>query len=262
MTTTAKAMFTRTVENGVATLALNHPPANTLTLDLLFELEAAFDALAADSVVKAIIVTGTGRFFIAGADIRVLAGIPSSREGTEMAMRGQAIFNKIEACPKPVIAAINGVCLGGGLELAMCCHVRLAAEGARLGQPEINLGIIPGFGATQRLSRLIGRSKATEMILTGDLISAQEAKALGLLSQVVPPEDLLRQAQGLARKIASKGQLAVRSALRAIHQGSQLGLREGLDLEARLFGELCDSEDKKEGTSAFLEKRQPRFQDR
>ncbi len=262
MTTTAKAMFTRTVENGVATLALNHPPANTLTLDLLFELEAAFDALAADSVVKAILVTGTGRFFIAGADIRVLAGIPSSREGTEMAMRGQAIFNKIEACPKPVIAAINGVCLGGGLELAMCCHVRLAAEGARLGQPEINLGIIPGFGATQRLSRLIGRSKATEMILTGDLISAQEAKALGLLSQVVPPEDLLRQAQGLARKIASKGQLAVRSALRAIHQGSQLGLREGLDLEARLFGELCDSEDKKEGTSAFLEKRQPRFQDR
>jgi len=262
MTTTAKAMFTRTVENGVATLVLNHPPANTLTLDLLLELEAAFDALAADSVVKAIIVTGTGRFFIAGADIRVLAGIPSSREGTEMAMRGQAIFNKIEACPKPVIAAINGVCLGGGLELAMCCHVRLAAEGARLGQPEINLGIIPGFGATQRLSRLIGRSKATELILTGDLISAQEAKTLGLLSQVVPPEDLLRQAQGLARKIASKGQLAVRSALRAIHQGSELGLREGLDLEARLFGELCDSEDKKEGTSAFLEKRQPRFQDR
>ncbi len=262
MTTTAKAMFTRTVENGVATLALNHPPANTLTLDLLLELEAAFDALAADSVVKAIIVTGTGRFFIAGADIRVLAGIPSSREGTEMAMRGQAIFNKIEACPKPVIAAINGVCLGGGLELAMCCHIRLAAEGVRLGQPEINLGIIPGFGATQRLSRLIGRSKATELILTGDLISAQEAKTLGLLSQVVPPEDLLRQAQGLARKIASKGQLAVRSALRAIHQGSQLGLREGLDLEARLFGELCDSEDKKEGTSAFLEKRQPRFQDR
>ncbi|MGH7204708.1 MAG: enoyl-CoA hydratase [Nitrospiraceae bacterium] len=262
MTTTAKTMLTQTVENGVATLALNHPPANTLTPDLLHELEAAFDALAADSAVKAIIVIGTGRFFIAGADIRVLAGIPSSREGTEMAIRGQAIFNKIEACPKPVIAAINGSCLGGGLELAMCCHIRLAAEGARLGQPEINLGIIPGFGATQRLSRLIGRSKATELILTGDLISAQEAKALGLLSQVVPAEDLLRQAQGLARKIASKGQLAVRSALRAIHEGSELGLREGLDLEARLFGDLCDSEDKKEGTSAFLEKRQPRFQDR
>ncbi|TLY28644.1 MAG: enoyl-CoA hydratase [Nitrospirae bacterium] len=262
MTITAKAMLTRAVENGVATLALNHPPANTLTLDLLLELEAAFDALAADRAVKAIIVTGSGRFFIAGADIRVLAGIPSSREGTEMALRGQAIFNKIEACPRPVIAAINGVCLGGGLELAICCHIRLAAEGARFGQPEINLGIIPGFGATQRLSRLIGRSKATELILTGDLISAQEAKALGLLSQVVPPEDLLRQAQGLAGKIASKGQLAVRSALRAIHEGTELGLREGLDLEARLFGELCDSEDKKEGTSAFLEKRQPRFQDR
>lgn len=262
MTTTAKPMLTREVENGVATLVLNHPPANTLTLDLLLELEAAFDALAADNAVKAIIVTGSGRFFIAGADIRVLAGIPSSREGTEMALRGQAIFNKIEACPRPVIAAINGVCLGGGLELAMCCHIRLAAEGARFGQPEMNLGIIPGFGATQRLGRLIGRSKATELILTGDLISAQEAKALGLLSQVVPPEDLLRQAQGLARKIAGKGQLAVRSALRAIHEGADLRLREGLDLEARLFGELCDSEDKKEGTSAFLEKRQPRFQDR
>ena len=262
MTITAKPMLTRAVENGVATLALNHPPANTLTLDLLLELEAAFDALAADRAVKAIIVTGSGRFFIAGADIRVLAGIPSSREGTEMALRGQAIFNKIEACPKPVIAAINGVCLGGGLELAMCCHIRRAAEAARFGQPEINLGIMPGFGATQRLGMLIGRSKATELILTGDLISAQEAKALGLLSQVVPPEDLLRQAQGLAGKIASKGQLAVRSALRAIHEGTELGLREGLDLEARLFGELCDSEDKKEGTSAFLEKRQPRFQDR
>src|SRR5437764_8135576 len=216
MTTTTKAMLTREVENGVATLAFNHPPANTLTLDLLLELEAAFDSLAADSTVRAIIVTGSGRFFIAGADIRVLAGIPSSREGTEMALRGQAIFNKIEACPKPVIAAINGVCLGGGLELAMCCHIRLAAEGARFGQPEINLGIMPGFGATQRLGRLIGRSKATELILTGDLISAKEAKALGLVSQVFAPEDLLRQAQGLARKIAGKSQVAVRAALRAI----------------------------------------------
>jgi enoyl-CoA hydratase/carnithine racemase len=144
----------------------------------------------------------------------------------------------------------------------MCCPLRLAAEGARLGQPEINLGIIPGFGGTQRLARLIGRSKATELILTGDLVSAQEAKALGLVSQVTPPEDLLRQAQGLARKIASKGQVAVRAALRAIHQGMELGLRDGLALEARLFGGLCDSEDKKEGVAAFLAKRQPQFKDR
>jgi enoyl-CoA hydratase len=262
MTTTAQSMLTRTVEAGVATLTLNHPPANTLTPELLVELESAFAALARDTAVKVIVFTGTGRFFIAGAEIRVIAGIPSSREGTEMALRGQALFNKIEESEKPVIAAINGMCLGGGLELAMCCHIRFAAEGARLGQPEINLGIMPGFGGTQRLSRIIGRSRSVEMLLTGDPISAQEAKALGLVSQVVPPDDLVRQAQGLARKIASKSQVAVRSMLRAVHEGSDLGLREALELEARLFGDLCDSEDKKEGVAAFLEKRQPRFQDR
>ena len=179
-----------------------------------------------------------------------------------MAVRGQAIFNKIELFEKPVIAAINGPCLGGGLELAMCCHIRLAAEGARLGQPEINLGIIPGFGGTQRLSRLVGRSRALELILTGDLISASEAKAIGLVSQVLPPEELLRRAQGLARKIASKGHLAARAALRAIREGAELKLEEGLLQEAQLFGDLCDSEDKREGVSAFLEKRQPQFKDR
>ena len=179
-----------------------------------------------------------------------------------MALRGQAILNKIDAFEKPVIAAINGACLGGGLELALCCHIRLAAEGARLGLPEINLGIMPGFGGTQRLSHLIGRSRATELILTGDPLSAQEAKGLGLVSQVYPPEDLLRQAHGLARKIVSKSQIAVRAALEAIHHSDGLELPRGLALEARLFGRLCDTEDKKEGLAAFLEKRQPRFKDR
>ncbi|MGH7233124.1 MAG: enoyl-CoA hydratase-related protein [Nitrospiraceae bacterium] len=262
MTTITNAGLARAVEHGVGTLILNHPPANTLTPDLLAEMESAFETMARDNTVKAIVFTGAGRFFIAGADIRVIAGIPSSREGAELALRGQALFNKIEGLDKPVIAAINGMCLGGGLELAMCCHIRLAADGARFGQPEINLGIMPGFGGTQRLSRIIGRSRATEMLLTGDSISAQEAKALGLISQVVPPDDLLRQAQGLARKIASKGQAAVRSIQRAVHQGAELDLREALELEARLFGGLCDTQDKKEGVAAFLEKRQPRFQDR
>lgn len=262
MTTTNTPLVSRAVEDGVAVLTLNHPPANTLTPELLLELEAAFDALATDAAAKVVILTGTGRFFVAGADIRVLASIPSSREGTDIALRGQALFNKIEAFEKPVIAAINGTCLGGGLELAMCCHIRLVAEGARLGQPEINLGIMPGFGGTQRLSRLIGCSKATELILTGDPLSAQEAKELGVVSQVIPPDDLVRQARGLARKIASKSQVAVRAALRGIQQGAQLSLREGLALEARLFGELCDTEDKKEGLAAFLEKRQPHFKDR
>ncbi len=262
MTTLAHSLLGRTVENSIVILTINHPPGNTLTLDLLAELESTLDELAEEERVKAVVLTGAGRFFIAGADIRILAGIPSSQKGTEMALRGQAILNKIECYRKPVIAAINGVCLGGGLELAMCCHMRLAAEGARLGQPEINLGIIPGFGGTQRLIRIIGRSKATELILTGDSISAQEAKALGLVSNVIPPDDLLRQSMGLARRIASKPQLAVRAALRAIHQAEELGLREGLALEARLFGGLCDSEDKKEGLTAFLEKRQPHFKDR
>jgi enoyl-CoA hydratase/carnithine racemase len=262
MSTSVNTLLSRADTDSVTTLTLNHPPANTLTPELLMELEGAFAALARDETVKAVVLTGAGRFFVAGAEIRVLAGIASSKDGMEMALRGQAILSRIEALEKPVIAAINGACLGGGLELALCCHIRIAAESARLGLPEITLGIMPGFGGTQRLPRILGRSKATELILTGDLISAQEAKALGLVSQVVPDADLLRQVQGLARRIASKGQVAVRTALRAIHQGEATGLSEGLALEARLFGGLCESEDKKEGLTAFLEKRQPRFKDR
>lgn len=261
MTTIAEHLSC-TVENGVATLVLNHPPVNALTPPILAQLEALFDGLVKDDGVKIIVLTGTGRVFIAGADIKVIAAIASSREGNEMALRGQAVLNKIESCDKPVIAAINGTCLGGGLELALCCHIRLAAEGARLGQPEINLGIIPGFGGTQRLTRLLGSSKALELILTGDVISASEAKALGLVSQVISADDLQRQVQGLARRIASKGQLAVRAAIRSVRDGLELGLREGLAREAQLFGDLCDSEDKREGVGAFLEKRQPQFRDR
>lgn len=262
MSTSTQTWLTQKVEECVATVTINHPPANVLTPQGLIELESTLDELATNEHVKVIVITGTGRFFIAGADIRVLADIHSSQEGKKMALTGQAIFKKIETLPKPVIAAINGACLGGGLELALCCHIRLAAEGIRLGQPEINLGIIPGFGGTQRLLRIIGQSNATELILTGDSISAQVGRTLGLVSQVFPPDDLMRQANGLARRIASKGQLAVRSALKAIQQGSELGLGEGLILEATLFGELCQSDDKQEGLTAFLEKRPPHFKDR
>lgn len=262
MTTTAGSMLSCTISGAVATLVINRPPANTLTPELLAELSAAISRFAEDDAVKAIVLTGTGRFFIAGADIRLLASIASSREGETLAMEGQGILNRIEALEKPVIAAINGVCLGGGLELAMCCHIRLAAEGSRLGQPEINLGIMPGFGGTQRLPRIVGQSKAMELILTGDPISAQEAKSLGLVSQVISPEDLLRQAQAMARNIASKSLVALRASVRAIRNSAELDLREGLALEARLFGELCDTDDKREGLAAFLEKRQPRFLDR
>jgi enoyl-CoA hydratase/carnithine racemase len=259
MTTIAGSMLSCNIDGAVATLLINHPPANTLTPELLVELSATFEQAAKDDAVKVVVLTGAGRFFIAGADIRVLAAIASSKEGEAIALQGQAILDQIEGFGKPVIAAINGICLGGGLELAMCCHIRFAAEGSRLGQPEINLGIMPGFGGTQRLARLLGQSKALELILTGEPISAQDAKTIGLVSQVFPPEDLLRQAQGLARTIASKGQMAVRASLRAIRQGVALNLHDGLALEARLFGELCDTEDKREGVSAFLEKRQPHF---
>ncbi|MFZ1502396.1 MAG: enoyl-CoA hydratase [Nitrospira sp.] len=262
MTTIAGSMLSCNIDGAVATLLINHPPANTLTPELLVELSATFEQAAKDDAVKVVVLTGAGRFFIAGADIRVLAAIASSKEGEAIALQGQAILDQIEGFGKPVIAAINGICLGGGLELAMCCHIRFAAEGSRLGQPEINLGIMPGFGGTQRLARLLGQSKALELILTGEPISAQDAKTIGLVSQVFPPEDLLRQAQGLARMIASKGQMAVRASLRAIRQGVALNLHDGLALEARLFGELCDTEDKREGVSAFLEKRQPHFTDR
>src|SRR6185437_15781309 len=166
------------VQEDVALVTLDHPPVNVLTPELLTELDGAFDSLAKDEAVKAVVLTGAGRYFVAGADIRVLASIPSSTEGEALARHGQMILDRIEAFEKPVIAAINGACLGGGLELALCCHIRFAAEGARLGLPEINLGIMPGFGGTQRLPRLIGRSKALELILIGEPISAREAMNL------------------------------------------------------------------------------------
>ncbi|MBI3330562.1 MAG: enoyl-CoA hydratase/isomerase family protein, partial [Candidatus Omnitrophica bacterium] len=174
----------------------------------------------------------------------------------------QAVFLKIQRSSTPVIAAINGVCLGGGLELAMACHIRIAGDRARFGQPEINLGIIPGWGGTQRLPRLIGRAKAIEWILTGDMVTAQEALRLGLVNQVVPQDQVLKAAKDLARKLASKGAVALTQALRAIEQGLEGPLEEGLAREAEAFGAVAASDDSREGVKAFLEKRQPQFKDR
>jgi enoyl-CoA hydratase len=255
------------IEERVAALVIDHPPVNAFNTQTVTELNEAVDELLADDNVKVIVITGGGQLaFVAGADINEIDGILKSSDpvaNLEAASKaGQAVFNKIEQSTKPFIAAINGVCLGGGLELAMACHMRIAGDRARLGQPEISLGIIPGWGGTQRLARLVSKGKAIEMILTGDPITAQEAKALGLVNLVAPGDAVMRQATGLARKIASKSKVALSAALRAINTGQDLPLVEGLTSEHKLFASLASSEDAREGVGAFLGKRQPQFKDK
>lgn len=252
------------MEERVALVTIDRPPVNALNLKTMQELAETFSELADKQEVKVVVLTGEGKnhTFIAGADLKEMAQLKSPAEAEEVARKGQDVFSQIEQMKKPVIAAINSVCLGGGNELAMACHIRIASDRARFGQPEINLGIIPGFGGTQRLSRLVGPSKAREIILTGDMITAQEAFRIGLVDRVVPDGELLRQALGLAKKIASKGAVALDYALKAIREGLEQSLEEGLKMEARLFGKIAETEDMKEGVRAFLEKRQPKFNDR
>lgn len=256
------------IEDRIATLTIDHPPVNSFNRQVVAELEEAIDELLANDEVKAIVITGGGtNAFVAGADIPEIKNLlenpgenyAASREFIE---RGQRLFLKIERATKPIIAAINGFCLGGGLELAMACHMRVCSDRARLGQPEINLGIIPGWGGTQRLTRIVGKGKAIELILTGDMITAQEAYRLNLVNKVVPAGAVLKEARDLARKIVSKSKFPIAAALRAITQGLELPIEEGLRLEAEQFVSLADTEDIREGINAFLEKRQPQFKDR
>jgi len=251
------------VEDRVAVLTIDHPPANALSAATLADLEAAFDTAVADPDVKAIVITGAGpQFFVAGADIKEIATLSGPDSAEAMVLQGQAVLNKLEASPKPVIAAVNGYALGGGLELAMACHIRIVAERARLGQPEINLGIIPGFGGTQRLPRLVGRGKALELLLTGDPITGKEAAALGLANAAVPGNAVLRTAIGLAKKIAAKGAPSIAALLTAVREGLETTLEEGLRKEAVQFASLTETEDMREGLTAFVEKRAPKFKDR
>lgn len=254
--------MTIAVADRIATVTLNNPPANVLSAAVIGEMDELCARLETDTGVRVVILTGAGRFFCTGADINELALLTTAQAGSDFSARGQALFNRIERCDKPVIAAINGACLGGGLELAMACHIRVAAAGVGLGLPEVQLGLLPGFGGTQRLPRIVGPSKAAELILTGATITAEEALAIKLVNRVVPPADLLREASVVAGTIISKGPLAIQSALRAIRTGLDSTMAEGLAREAELFGELCESPDKKEGTTAFLEKRPPKFTDR
>jgi enoyl-CoA hydratase/carnithine racemase len=254
------------VADKIAVLTVDHPPVNSFNSQVVTELEEAIDGLLADDEVKAIIITGGGtNAFVAGADIPEIKELFESADeaaAAEFGERGHRTFFKIERSPKPVIAAINGFCLGGGLELAMACHMRICSDRARLGQPEINLGIIPGWGGTQRLPRLVGKGKAIEMILTGDMITAQEAYRIGLVNKVVPAGAVLKEAQGLARKIVSKSRFPVAAALQAISQGLEVTIDEGLKIETQEFGKLTDTEDAREGVNAFLEKRQAQFKDK
>ena len=247
-------------EGAVAVVTVNRPKVlNALNIATLDELAATMRQLQRDESVRCVIVTGAGeKSFIAGADINELAALTPTA-GREHARAGQAVFDIIEQLGKPVIAAINGYALGGGCELAMACTIRIAADTARLGQPEINLGIIPGYGGTQRLARLIGAGRALELLLTGEQIGAAEAYRLGLVNRVVPAADLMAEAHRLAAAIAAKAPVAVRYILEAVRCGVQLPLGEAQALEATLFGLVASTEDMREGTRAFLEKRQPEF---
>ncbi len=248
---------------GLATVTVSRPEKlNALNADTVGEIEAAFRGLAQDQAVRAIVLTGAGeKAFVAGADIAELSRM-GPVTGIAVSRQGQDAFRFIELLRKPVIAAVNGFALGGGLELALACHLRIASENARFGVPEVKLGIIPGYGGTVRLPRLVGRGRALQMILTGEMISADDALRFGLVNDVVPQPALLDAARGLAHKIMANGPVAVAMALEAVDNGFHATTEDALRFESNLFGLLASTEDMREGMSAFLEKRPPAFQGR
>lgn len=240
----------------VQTITINRPDKlNALNHQTLVELKQAFTNAREDAAVALVIVTGAGeKSFVAGADIEELSK-HSAISGQRFALDGQKVYSVIQQMTKPVIACVNGYALGGGCELALACHIRVASENAKFGQPEVLLGVIPGYGGTQRLARLVGLGRATEMILTGNQISAEEAFRIGLVNKIFPKGEALQGAMEMAKIILTRSQVAVRFAMDALHAVDEMGLEEGLKTEAALFGLSCGSEDYKEGTRAFLEKR-------
>jgi enoyl-CoA hydratase len=244
----------------LAVITIDRPKVlNALNRLSMTELEQVFLDLRQNAEVRVVLITGGGeKAFVAGADIGELASL-SPLDGEQLATRGQRILHLIENCGKPVIACINGFALGGGCELALACTLRIASSSARLGQPEVKIGIIPGYGGTQRLPRLIGKGAALKMILTGEAIGAAEALRLGLVDEVVEPDQLMPRAEQIARTIAGMAPLAVRDSIRAVNSGYDLPLASGLELEASLFGLVCSTSDKAEGARAFLEKRAPNW---
>lgn len=246
--------------DGVAVLTVNRPKVlNALDVDTTVEIGAAIDALGADDAVGAIVVTGAGdKAFVAGADINVLID-HGPEEGRRAALLGQRAFDRIEKLQKPVIAAINGYALGGGCELALACHLRIASDRARIGLPEINLGVIPGHGGTQRLPRLVGKGVALELICSGRHVEADEAKRIGLVNDVVLHDELEERVRTLASSLAQKAPIAMRYAIAAVGEGLECGHDEGMAIESTYFGLCCATEDKVEGMQAFLDKRKPEW---
>lgn len=235
---------------------------NALNWATKMDLQDVFSKIKNDPSIDIVILTGAGeKSFVAGTDIGELTKLDATK-GKEFSEKGQEIFNQIENLGKPVIAAVNGYALGGGCELALACHLRIASENAKFGQPEVNLGIIPGYGGTQRLARLIGKGKAMEMILMGNQVDAQEAYRIGLVNKVVKQHELMSAAESMAKTILSKGRVAIRLALKAVNMREETTLSEGQQLEAKLFSVCCGTEDFKEGTKAFLEKRNPIFKNK
>ncbi len=249
--------------DGIAFVNINRPDKlNALNDATIGELQHCFDAITEDESVRAVIVSGTGdKAFIAGADIGELADT-TPLTARPLAMKGQRLMSTIEATPKPVVAAINGFAFGGGCELALACHMRFAADSAVMGLPEVTLGIIPGYGGTQRLPRIIGKGRAMELILTAGRVDAAEAHRIGLVNKVFPAADLLAATEKTVRKMMSYGPVAVRMAIDAVNHGSEMPLEDGLNYEATFFGLLASTDDVREGMQAFLEKRAPAFQGR
>jgi enoyl-CoA hydratase len=258
----AYEFLTLDVDGGIATLTVNRPDKlNALNGGTIAELGVAIGELRSRDDVSGVILTGAGRAFVAGADISELAGT-NAVTAKELARRGQEVFRRFETSPKPVIAAVNGFALGGGCELAMACHIRIASEQAKFGQPEVKLGTAPGYGGTQRLARLVGKGRALQLLLTGETIDAAEAYRIGLVNAVVAPEGLIPGAVAMLRQIIANGPLAVAACIELVNGGLDLPLEAALAAEAAHFGLLAATDDMHEGTSAFLAKRAPEFKRR
>ena len=248
------------IENGIAIITINRPEKmNALNIELLDELIGAFVDCEIEDEIKAIILTGAGdKAFAAGADIKELMQLSPLEARAQSRDTGE-LFSTIENFPKPVIAAVNGFCLGGGNELAMACHMRWASENAKFGQPEVNLGLICGYGGSQRLSRLIGKGRAIELLISGNMIDAQTAANYGLVNHVCPPDELIPECKKFLQKVVTKAPLAIKYSIEAINRGLDGTLAQGIALESELFGLITATEDMREGTAAFLEKRKPNF---